>query len=63
MSEHRDRLWSVQDVADYLGIPRKTLYQWRQQDYGPRGHRVGRYLRYDERAVREWFASLGNDVA
>jgi hypothetical protein len=24
-----DRLWSVQDVADYLGIPNKTLYNWR----------------------------------
>jgi excisionase family DNA binding protein len=63
MSERRDRLWSVQDVADFLGIPRKTLYQWRQQGYGPRGHRVGRYLRYDERAVREWFASLGDGAA
>lgn len=53
----------MQDVADFLGVPRKTLYQWRQHDYGPRGHRVGRYLRYDERAVRAWFASLDNDIA
>jgi predicted DNA-binding transcriptional regulator AlpA len=41
------RLWGVQDVADYLGVPVKTLYQWRQQNYGPKGRRVGRYLRYD----------------
>jgi Homeodomain-like domain-containing protein len=31
------RLWGVQDVAEYLGVPIKTLYQWRQQNYGPDG--------------------------
>jgi DNA-binding transcriptional MerR regulator len=58
-----ERLWSVQDVAEFLGVPPKTLYQWRHQGYGPPGRRVGRYLRYDPRAVREWFAALGDDVA
>jgi predicted DNA-binding transcriptional regulator AlpA len=59
--EQRERLWGVQDVAEFLGVPRKTLYQWRHQGYGPAGRRVGRYLRYDPRVVREWFASLGDD--
>jgi predicted DNA-binding transcriptional regulator AlpA len=57
------RLWGVQDVAEFLGIPARTLYQWRHQGYGPRGRRVGRYLRYDPRDVREWFASLNDGVA
>jgi hypothetical protein len=43
-----DRLWGVQDVADYLGIPHKTLYNWRTRGIGPRARRVGRYLRYAE---------------
>ena len=29
------KLWTVQDVADYLGVPVKTLYQWRCTGYGP----------------------------
>jgi excisionase family DNA binding protein len=54
----KQRLWTVQDVAEYLGVPVGTLYDWRCKGYGPRGKRVGRYVRYEEDAVREWFAEL-----
>lgn len=50
-----DRLWSVDDVARYLGVPVETLYQWRKRKYGPPGGRVGRHLRYDPADVRAWF--------
>lgn len=50
-----DRLWGVQDVADYLGVPIMTVYHWRRIGYGPKGTRVGRYVRYDPHAVRRWF--------
>ncbi|MDQ2707313.1 MAG: helix-turn-helix domain-containing protein [Actinomycetota bacterium] len=55
-------LWSIQDVAEYLQIPVKTLYQWRCQGIGPKGRRVGRYVRYHPQAVRDWFDSV-DDVA
>jgi DNA-binding transcriptional MerR regulator len=54
----KDRLWGVQDVAGYLGVPIKTLYQWRQQSYGPKSRRVGRYVRYDPDDVINWFHEL-----
>jgi excisionase family DNA binding protein len=54
----KQRLWTVQDVAEYLGVPVGTLYDWRCKGYGPRSKRVGRYVRYEEDAVREWFAKL-----
>ena len=57
------RPWTVQDVAEYLGVPIGTLYDWRCKGYGPQGKRVGRYLRYDEDAVRQWFAELDGDAA
>ena len=47
MENQAQRLWGVHDVADYLGVPVTTLYQWRHRDYGPRCRRVGRHLRYD----------------
>ena len=53
-----ERLWGVQDVSQYLGVPVTTLYQWRYQRYGREGRRVGRYIRYDPDEVRTWFRSL-----
>jgi excisionase family DNA binding protein len=40
-----DRLLSVEELAAWLGVPKKTVYGcWRQ--WGLRGYRVGRYLRF-----------------
>ncbi|WP_329616670.1 helix-turn-helix domain-containing protein [Streptomyces brevispora] len=46
------------DLADLVGVPVETVYQWRRKDTGPRGFRVGRHLRYDPEDVRAWVASL-----
>jgi excisionase family DNA binding protein len=51
-----NRLLSVDELAAHLGVPKKTVYGcWRQ--WGLRGYRVGRYLRFRERQVEEWFQS------
>jgi excisionase family DNA binding protein len=48
-----NRLLSVEELAAYLGVPKKTVYGcWRR--WGLRGYRVGRYLRFRERDVEEW---------
>ena len=53
-----NRLLSVEDLAAYLGVPKKTVYGcWRQ--WGLRGYRVGRYLRFRERHVEEWLLACG----
>ncbi|PBC62916.1 DNA-binding protein [Streptomyces sp. Tue6028] len=46
------------DVAELLGVPIETVYQWRRKRTGPRGFRVGRHLRYDPDDVRAWVESL-----
>lgn len=53
-----ERLWTVGDVAEYLGVPVKTIYDWRTRGYGPAGRKVGRYVRYRAEDVRSWFDSL-----
>jgi hypothetical protein len=58
-----DKLWGVKDVADYLGVPVATLYQWRSHGYGPPGRRMGKHLRYVPNQVREWVRSLATEVA
>jgi predicted DNA-binding transcriptional regulator AlpA len=50
-----ERLWTVDDVSIYLGVPVKTLYKWRCQGYGPQAVRVGKHLRYDPGEVVAWF--------
>jgi excisionase family DNA binding protein len=49
-----DRLWTVEDVSAYLGVPVKTLYQWKWRGEGPPVLKIGRHLRYDRRAVQGW---------
>jgi predicted DNA-binding transcriptional regulator AlpA len=62
MQETIARLWTVQDVSTYLGIPVMTLYHWRRTGYGPRSTRVGRYLRYRPEEVRAWFENQSHEV-
>jgi predicted DNA-binding transcriptional regulator AlpA len=56
----RDRLWSVEEVSYYLGVPVGTLYSWRVQRRGPACRRIGRFLRYRPEDVTEWFPGLGD---
>jgi len=48
------KLMTIHDLSDYLGIPVNTLYQWRSKHYGPRGVRMGRYVRYRPKDVEAW---------
>jgi predicted DNA-binding transcriptional regulator AlpA len=57
-----EKLWTARDVANYLGVPLMTLYHWRQSSYGPRGARVGRYLRYRPEDVRAWFEEQAREA-
>ena len=63
-----ERLLTPAQVAEYLGVPEKTLAQWRSDRHGPLPLRVGRYVRYrfcdieawvDQQAAqaRRWMAS------
>lgn len=57
------KLWGIKDVAEYLGIPEQTLYQWRTKGYGPPGRRVGKYVKYRPAEVERWFRDLPAEVA
>ncbi len=58
-----DRLWSVDDVSYFLGVPVQTLYSWRGQGKGPAARLVGRRLRYRPEDVRSWVDELPSEVA
>ncbi|MER6113792.1 helix-turn-helix domain-containing protein [Streptomyces hirsutus] len=52
-----DRYLTPVNLADLLGVPVETVYQWRRKQTGPRGFRVGRHLRFDPEDVRVWVES------
>lgn len=49
-----ERLLTVAELAQYLGVPVGTLYQWRYRREGPPGFRVGRHVRYRRNDVEMW---------
>lgn len=51
-----ETLISVQQLADYLGVPAQRIYDWRLSGTGPRGYRFGRELRFPLSEVRRWLA-------
>ncbi len=57
-----DRLWSVQDVSAYLGVPVHTIYSMRSAGTAPPGRLVGRRLRFRPQDVRDWVASLPTEI-
>lgn len=64
MLDSSEKLWSVEDVSEYLGVPVATIYSWRSEGvYGPPGRRVGKRLRFLPDDVRHWFKSLPTEVA
>jgi excisionase family DNA binding protein len=49
-----DPLLTIDEVADWLGKPKNTLYAWHSRGKGPRAIRVGNTLRYRRSEVERW---------
>lgn len=50
----RRSLGKPPEVAAYIGVPEKTLTQWRYLGKGPRYIPVGRHIRYRWSDVEQW---------
>ncbi|MGH2739355.1 MAG: helix-turn-helix domain-containing protein [Actinomycetota bacterium] len=48
------RLLTVQELAELLQVPVKTIYTWRYRGGGPPGIAVGRHLRFRSDDVAAW---------
>ena len=57
------KLWGIDDLAEYLGIPKATIYKWRSRNYGPPGKRVGKHIRYRPSDVEAWVTALPGGVS
>ena len=52
------RWLSVDEIADYLGIKRDTVYKWIRERQMP-GHKIGRLWKFDKKEVDDWVKSGG----
>ncbi|WP_405680751.1 helix-turn-helix transcriptional regulator [Streptomyces sp. NBC_01238] len=59
-----DRYLTPEDLAAMFSLPSvETVYAWRKKRIGPPAIRIGKHLRYDPAAVREWVDNLSTDEA
>lgn len=51
-----DRWLSVEEISEYLGISKDTVYAWRNKKGLP-AHRIGRLWKFKAAEVDEWVRS------
>ena len=49
-----ERLLTVEEVAEWLGVPVGTIYAWRYRSTGPASYKVGRHVRFRRVDVERW---------
>ncbi len=57
-----DRLLTVEELAEFLDLPVRTLYTWRYRGEGPVGFRVGKHIRYRWSDVDRWIRDRVHDA-
>lgn len=53
-----DRWLSVEEIAEYLGVSKDTIYTWISKRNMP-SHRIGRFWKFKSEEVDEWVRSGG----
>jgi predicted DNA-binding transcriptional regulator AlpA len=58
-----EKMWTVEELAEFAGVSVTALYHWRWEGKGPKAIKVGRFLRYPEANIQKWLEVLGRGVA
>ena len=56
-----DRWLSVDEIGDYLGVKRDTVYKW-IADKGMPAHKIGRLWKFKKEHVDAWVEAGGSAV-
>ena len=56
-SDHNSPYLTATEVADYLGVSRRTVYNWLVSGEIPTVELPGRIRRFDREAIDEWVRS------
>ena len=47
----------IEQLAEELGVPVRTIYAWRAKNQGPRGATFGKHVRFRREDVDAWMES------
>ena len=53
--------YDPQSLAEWLGVPLRTIYSWNHKGTGPRMHRIGKHARYRRADVERWLEDQAGD--
>jgi excisionase family DNA binding protein len=60
----RGKEWlGIEDLAEELGVPVRTIYTWRAHGKGPRAARFGKHLKFRRRDVEAWIERQMDDAS
>lgn len=51
-------LLNINELADYLGVPISTIYDWRTNGKGPRAYRFGKRIMFGVNDIRTWMGAM-----
>lgn len=57
------KLLDINELAEVLGIPVRTIRKWRYEGKGPACIKIGKYIRWHPNEVDRWLARLGQQQA
>ena len=57
-----DKWLSVDDIAEYLGVKRDTIYKWITRRKLP-GHKAGRLWKFRKQEVDDWILNGSTESA
>jgi hypothetical protein len=66
MTDDRDTLETLitpERLAQMLDVQVETLALWRKRGFGPKWYRIGRQIRYSERAALKWLEAQAVQIA
>ena len=52
--DRTENLLTLEALAEYLGVPKRTIYAWRYRGTGPVGIKLGGHVRYRWAEVEKW---------
>ena len=58
-----ERMMSLAELSELLGVPLSTLYGWRHRGEGPAGYRLGKHVRFRRADVDAWLATQADSAS
>jgi len=55
-------MFTPDELAEKLKIPKATLYRWSSLGTGPQPLRIGRHVRYEEGEVERWLKERADEA-